>query len=383
MALQSTPYKADISLTDLDRGVYETLRLTVARHPSETEERLAVRLLAYVLWYGEQIAFGRGLSDVDEPALWEKSLDGRVLHWIEVGQPDAERITWCSRRCERFSLLAYGNLRVWQTKVLDSVRSLKNINVAAVPQEPLESLSRDLPRSINWTVMISEGTCSSPTRTASTSCSWSGCRASVDRRRRFLPSSRTSDLMRIEPRPLPETLPDLGDLPPLLARLYAARGVRCAEELDKGLARLIPYQRLKGIEEGVALLVDALEGGQRILIVGDFDADGATASSVGVLALRMLGAAWVDYLVPNRFEYGYGLTPEIVGVALEKRPDLLVTVDNGISSVDGVQAAKAAGLKVLVTDTICLARNCRRRMRSSTPTSRAANSPARPWPGSG
>lgn len=70
MALQSTPYKADISLTDLDRGVYETLRLTVARHPSETEERLAVRLLAYVLWYGEQIAFGRGLSDVDEPALW-------------------------------------------------------------------------------------------------------------------------------------------------------------------------------------------------------------------------------------------------------------------------------------------------------------------------
>ncbi|HBO5145665.1 TPA: DHH family phosphoesterase, partial [Pseudomonas aeruginosa] len=138
--------------------------------------------------------------------------------------------------------------------------------------------------------------------------------------------------------------------PPLLARLYAARGVRCAEELDKGLARLIPYQRLKGIEEGVALLVDALEGGQRILIVGDFDADGATASSVGVLALRMLGAAWVDYLVPNRFEYGYGLTPEIVGVALEKRPDLLVTVDNGISSVDGVQAAKAAGLKVLVTD---------------------------------
>lgn len=91
---------------------------------------------------------------------WEakKSLDGRVLHWIEVGQPDAERITWCSRRCERFSLLAYGNLRVWQTKVLDSVRSLKNINVAAVPQEPLESLSRDLPRSINWTVMISEGT---------------------------------------------------------------------------------------------------------------------------------------------------------------------------------------------------------------------------------
>lgn len=157
MALQSTPYKADISLTDLDRGVYETLRLTVARHPPRPRApgralaglravvRRADRLRAWPVGRGRTGALG-------------KSLDGRVLHWIEVGQPDAERITWCSRRCERFSLLAYGNLRVWQTKVLDSVRSLKNINVAAVPQEPLESLSRDLPRSINWTVMISEGT---------------------------------------------------------------------------------------------------------------------------------------------------------------------------------------------------------------------------------
>lgn len=156
--------------------------------------------------------------------------------------------------------------------------------------------------------------------------------------------------MRIESRPLPQTLPNLGDLPPLLTRLYAARGVQSAEELDKGLARLIPYQQLKGVDAAVELLVDALEKGQRILYVGDFDADGATASSVGVLALRMLGAAWVDYLVPNRFEYGYGLTPEIVAVALEKHPELLVTVDNGISSIDGVAAAKAAGLRVLVTD---------------------------------
>jgi len=156
--------------------------------------------------------------------------------------------------------------------------------------------------------------------------------------------------MRIELRPLPESLPDLGDLPPLLARLYAARGVRSAAELDKGLARLIPYQQLAGIEAAVALLVEALERRQRVLIVGDFDADGATASSVGVLGLRMLGVAHVDYLVPNRFEYGYGLTPEIVAVALQRRPDLLITVDNGISSVDGVAAAKAAGLKVLVTD---------------------------------
>ena len=157
MALQATPYKVDLNLTDIDRNVYENLRFTVARHPSETEERLAVRLIAYALWYHEQLAFGRGLSDVDEPALWEKSLDDRVLHWIEVGQPDAERITWCSRRTERFSLVAYGNLRVWQNKVLDGVRSLKNLNVVGVDQAALENLARDLPRSISWSVMISDG----------------------------------------------------------------------------------------------------------------------------------------------------------------------------------------------------------------------------------
>ena len=156
--------------------------------------------------------------------------------------------------------------------------------------------------------------------------------------------------MRIEQRPVPASLPDLGDLPPLLTRLYAARGVQTAAELDKGLARLIPFQQLKGIDAAVDLLVVALQQRQRILIVGDFDADGATASSVGVLGLRQLGAVHVDYLVPNRFDYGYGLTPEIVAVALEREPDLLLTVDNGISSVEGVAAAKAAGLTVLVTD---------------------------------
>ncbi|NBB08399.1 single-stranded-DNA-specific exonuclease RecJ [Pseudomonas sp. SLFW] len=156
--------------------------------------------------------------------------------------------------------------------------------------------------------------------------------------------------MRIESRQLPDTLPFLGDLPPLLTRLYASRGVLSQDELDKGLARLIPYQQLKGIDAAVDLLVTALQQRQRILIVGDFDADGATASTVGVLGLRLLGAAHVDYLVPNRFEYGYGLTPEIVKVALERQPELLMTVDNGISSVEGVAAAKAAGLQVLVTD---------------------------------
>ena len=156
--------------------------------------------------------------------------------------------------------------------------------------------------------------------------------------------------MRIEPRPLPETLPFLGEMPTLLTRLYAARGVQSHTELDKSLARLIPYQQLKGIDAAVDLLVVALEQRQRILIVGDFDADGATASTVGMLGLRLLGAAHVDYLVPNRFEYGYGLTPEIVEVALTRTPQLLITVDNGISSVEGVAAAKKAGLSVLVTD---------------------------------
>lgn len=156
--------------------------------------------------------------------------------------------------------------------------------------------------------------------------------------------------MRIEPRQLPATLPFLGDIPPLLTRLYATRGVQSEAELDKSLARLIPFQQLKGIDAAVDLLVTALEQRQRILIVGDFDADGATASTVGMLGLRLLGAAHVDYLVPNRFEYGYGLTPEIVEVALTREPQLLITVDNGISSVEGVAAAKKAGLKVLITD---------------------------------
>ena len=138
MAQPSTTYKFELNLTDLDRGVYENVRQTIARHPSETEERMAVRLLAYALWYNENLSFGRGLSDVDEAALWEKSLDDRVLHWIEVGQPDAERLTWCSRRTERTSLLAYGSLRVWQNKVVDAVKGLKNLSIAAVPQDVLE-----------------------------------------------------------------------------------------------------------------------------------------------------------------------------------------------------------------------------------------------------
>lgn len=139
-------------------------------------------------------------------------------------------------------------------------------------------------------------------------------------------------------------------LSPLLSRIYASRGITSAEALDCSLAKLLPFTELAGMDAAVDLLQQALRDGQRILIVGDFDADGATSSALGVRALRLMGAAQVDYLVPNRFEYGYGLTPEIVAVAAEARPDLLITVDNGISSIDGVAAARARGMRVLVTD---------------------------------
>ncbi len=157
MALQATPYKAELNITDMDRNVYATVRMTIARHPSETEERMAVRLLSYALWYDEALAFGRGLSDVDEPALWSKTLDGRVAHWIEVGQPDAERLTWSSRRAERVSLMAYGNLKQWTTKVVGNIGALNNVDIVALPKEPLAALSENLPRTISWGVMITDG----------------------------------------------------------------------------------------------------------------------------------------------------------------------------------------------------------------------------------
>ena len=158
----------------------------------------------------------------------------------------------------------------------------------------------------------------------------------------------THHIIRRDPVAIPDGFP--ADLSPLLARVYASRGVASADELNHSLEKLLPYHQLKGIDEAVTLLSEALEQQWRILIVGDFDADGATSTTVAVKALRMLGAAEVDFLVPNRFEYGYGLTPEIVAVAAERNPDLIVTVDNGISSINGVAAAQEAGIKVLVTD---------------------------------
>ncbi len=139
-------------------------------------------------------------------------------------------------------------------------------------------------------------------------------------------------------------------VPPLLQRVYAHRGVYCEADRQRELNALLPVDKLKGVNEALALLRQALAKQESILVVGDFDADGATSSTLAMLALKAMGAQQVNYLVPNRFDYGYGLTPEIVEVAKDKAPDLIITVDNGISSVDGVQAANAAGVKVLITD---------------------------------
>ena len=132
--------------------------------------------------------------------------------------------------------------------------------------------------------------------------------------------------------------PALPGCHPLLAQLYAARGIESSRDLDLSLAALHPPESLKGIRAAARRLAQALQTGERILFVGDFDADGATSTALGVSVLRALGAARVDYLVPNRFEFGYGLTPEIVDLARARglAPDLLITVDNGISSIDGV-----------------------------------------------
>ena len=137
---------------------------------------------------------------------------------------------------------------------------------------------------------------------------------------------------------------------PLLWRIYRSRGIGDAQELGRELGALIPPDQMAGLDAAVAELAAAVEGGRRILVIGDFDADGATSCALAVLALRAFGHQDVDFLVPNRFEFGYGLTPEIVEVASARAPDVIVTVDNGVSSVDGVAAAKALGWRVVVTD---------------------------------
>jgi len=165
---------------------------------------------------------------------------------------------------------------------------------------------------------------------------------------RFLPAPRYT-MLRIIQRSIPSHW-HLPDTPSLLQRVYAARGVTNADDLQLVLPALIPYQQLKGINAAVELLLPVVTEGKRLLVVGDFDVDGATSTALAIRALTMLGASDVQYLVPNRFDFGYGLSPELVEVAVAMKPDLIMTVDNGIASVDGVQAAANAGIPVLVTD---------------------------------
>ncbi|MGH8831753.1 MAG: DHH family phosphoesterase, partial [Polaromonas sp.] len=137
---------------------------------------------------------------------------------------------------------------------------------------------------------------------------------------------------------------------PLLAQLYAARGVHAVEDLDDGLAKLLPPSSLHGTREAAQLLADAMAAGKKICVVADYDCDGATACAVALRGLRLLGAQNVSYLVPDRVTDGYGLTAPIAERVKASGADLLVTVDNGIASIDGVARAKALGMQVLVTD---------------------------------
>lgn len=151
-------------------------------------------------------------------------------------------------------------------------------------------------------------------------------------------------------RPAPAQSGHLPQIPPLLRRIYLSRDLIEPEELERSLAKLPSPWLLSGMENLVAQLIAAIQTKQHLLIVADFDADGATSCAVGMLGLKAMGAGNVSYIVPNRFTFGYGLTPEIVQVAAGYRPDALITVDNGISSLEGVKAAKALGMKIFVTD---------------------------------
>jgi len=157
-------------------------------------------------------------------------------------------------------------------------------------------------------------------------------------------------LKKIVRRALPDVMPELPGIPPFLSKIYAARGVSNSSELELILQNMLASGSLKGLEKAVELIAEAVVQQKKIVIVGDFDADGATSTTLAVEALSAMGALQCSYVVPDRFRYGYGLTPEIVELVSEQNPDLIITVDNGISSIEGVSAAHALGIKVVVTD---------------------------------
>lgn len=144
------------------------------------------------------------------------------------------------------------------------------------------------------------------------------------------------------------TWPD--ELHPVLQQIYASRNISSIDELDYSLSRLYPYGSISNISQAVSLLADHISRDSYILIVCDYDADGATACALGIRGLTAMGARYVEYLVPDRFRHGYGLSPDVVRLALDLNPDLIVTVDNGISSIDGVALARSHGIDVIITD---------------------------------
>lgn len=158
MALPSTIYKAAIQLSDIDRGVYESLQATVAKHPSETDERLVARLLAWAIFNEPELAFTKGLCVADEPDIWMKGPDGRVRFWVEVGLPEADRIIKASRHAERVALLACGRaLSSWSQQHLPKVAGLSNLTVVSLDQAFINTLAGRLERSITWSMTITEG----------------------------------------------------------------------------------------------------------------------------------------------------------------------------------------------------------------------------------
>lgn len=159
MALPSTIYRANIQVTDVDRNFYETLQATIARHPSETGERLVLRLLAYILCYAPELTFAKGVGAGDEPDLWLKGGDGRVSLWVEVGAPEPERLLKAARHAGKVALLASAQNRSrWQEQHLSKLAAIANITVCALDFAFIKQLAEGLERSIAWDVTITGGT---------------------------------------------------------------------------------------------------------------------------------------------------------------------------------------------------------------------------------
>jgi len=157
MALPSTIYRVNIGLSDIDRGIYETLQTTVARHPSETGERLAARLLAYALLYEPELSFTRGVGAGDEPDLWMKGPDGRLLLWVEVGLPEPERLIRASRHCARTALVACGRaLPAWEQQHLPKLKGISNLSIILIDHSFISSLASRIDRSILWSITITD-----------------------------------------------------------------------------------------------------------------------------------------------------------------------------------------------------------------------------------